>query len=65
MRLHQQGRSLTVETPAKLNLFLELLGRRPDGYHELETLLISVGLYDTLVFTPADSDQIELVWERV
>ena len=62
MRLHQQGRSLTVETPAKLNLFLELLGRRPDGYHELETLLISVGLYDTLVFTPADSDQIELVW---
>src|SRR5690606_22059398 len=35
--------------PAKLNLFLEVLGKRADGYHELETLMLSVGLYDTLI----------------
>ena len=51
MLLRQQGRTLVVHTPAKLNLFLEVLGKRTDGYHELETLLVSVGLYDTLRFT--------------
>jgi 4-diphosphocytidyl-2-C-methyl-D-erythritol kinase len=34
--------------PAKLNLFLEVLGKRPDGYHELETLMVAVNLCDTL-----------------
>src|SRR5882672_8741762 len=51
MLLWQHGRTLVVHTPAKLNLFLEVLGKRTDGYHELETLMVSVGLYDTLRFT--------------
>lgn len=51
MLLRQQGRTLVVHTPAKLNLFLEVLGKRPDGYHELETLMMTVGHYDTLRFT--------------
>jgi 4-diphosphocytidyl-2-C-methyl-D-erythritol kinase len=34
--------------PAKVNLFLEVLGRRPDGYHEIETLILAVDLFDTL-----------------
>ena len=34
--------------PAKLNVFLEVLGKRADGYHELETLMVVVDLYDTL-----------------
>ncbi|MFM9966656.1 MAG: 4-(cytidine 5'-diphospho)-2-C-methyl-D-erythritol kinase [Planctomycetaceae bacterium] len=55
MLLRQQGRALVVHTPAKLNLFLEILGKRPDGYHELETLMVTVGLYDTLRFTEDDS----------
>ena len=42
---------LLVHTPAKLNLFLEILGKRDDGFHELETLMMTVSLYDTLVFT--------------
>ena len=36
--------------PAKLNLFLEILGKRPDGYHELESLMVAVDLFDTLEF---------------
>lgn len=55
MLLRQQGRALVVHTPAKLNLFLEVFGKRPDGYHELETLMVTVGLYDTLRFTEDDS----------
>jgi len=43
---------MEVLTPAKINLFLEILGRRADGYHEIETLLAAVTLYDSLRFTP-------------
>jgi 4-diphosphocytidyl-2-C-methyl-D-erythritol kinase len=36
--------------PAKVNLFLHILGRRPDGYHELQTVFQFAGLCDTLSF---------------
>src|SRR6187401_3437276 len=49
-----------VLAPAKLNLFLEILGRRPDGYHEVETLMVAVDLYDTLTFAADASGQISL-----
>lgn len=58
MLLRQKGRTLVVHSPAKLNLFLEVLGKRTDGYHELETLMVTLGQYDTLRFseeTSADS----------
>jgi 4-diphosphocytidyl-2-C-methyl-D-erythritol kinase len=35
--------------PAKINLFLRVVGRRPDGYHELHSLMCAVALYDRLV----------------
>ena len=40
-----------ILAPAKLNLFLEVLARRPDGYHEIESLMVTVDLHDTLTFT--------------
>ncbi len=41
--------AFTVRCPAKLNLFLEVLGRRPDGYHDVETLMVPLaGLVDRL-----------------
>jgi len=46
--------------PAKLNLFLHVTGRRPDGYHTLQTLFRFVGLEDTLRFTPRSDDQVVL-----
>jgi 4-diphosphocytidyl-2-C-methyl-D-erythritol kinase len=46
-------RSLTVRTPAKLNLGLEILGRRADGYHEIRTVMATIGLFDTLRITAA------------
>lgn len=52
--------SLVVATPAKLNLFLEITGKRPDGYHDLETLMVAVDLYDTLELKARTDGVIEL-----
>ncbi|MDR3632818.1 MAG: 4-(cytidine 5'-diphospho)-2-C-methyl-D-erythritol kinase [Isosphaeraceae bacterium] len=49
-----------VLAPAKLNLFLEVLGKRPDGYHELESLMVAVDLYDTLSFADDASGRVTL-----
>jgi 4-diphosphocytidyl-2-C-methyl-D-erythritol kinase len=48
MRISFAGDWVAASAPAKLNLFLELLARRWDGYHELETLMVPVDLCDTL-----------------
>lgn len=60
MRIHQHQQQLIVHAPAKLNLFLRVLGKRPDGFHELRTLFISIGLYDTLTFALSTTDEISL-----
>jgi len=41
-------RTLTVPAPAKLNLFLHVTGRRPDGYHTLESLFVALDLGDSI-----------------
>lgn len=40
--------SVTIRAPAKINLFLHILGQKPNGYHELQTLFQFVSLYDHL-----------------
>lgn len=45
---------LAVRSSAKLNLFLEVLGRRADGYHEIETVFQEIGVHDRLEFERAD-----------
>jgi 4-diphosphocytidyl-2-C-methyl-D-erythritol kinase len=44
---------LTRTCPAKLNLGLEVIGRRPDGYHELVTIFVPLSLADTLTVAHA------------
>jgi 4-diphosphocytidyl-2-C-methyl-D-erythritol kinase len=41
---------------AKLNFYLDVIRKRPDGYHDIETIFQSVSLYDTLKFTPNPSE---------
>src|SRR5262245_9652080 len=52
MNLRQKEPTWNVPAPAKLNFYLDVLGRRRDGFHELETLMVPVQLYDSLSFTP-------------
>jgi 4-diphosphocytidyl-2-C-methyl-D-erythritol kinase len=43
-----------------VNLFLQVLGRRQDGYHDLRTLMVSLQLFDTLSFEPVHNEEITL-----
>jgi 4-diphosphocytidyl-2-C-methyl-D-erythritol kinase len=47
--------SLTETAPAKVNLTLRVTGRRPDGYHELESLVAFTRVGDRLAFAPGDA----------
>ena len=61
MIVRQLGHNhVEVLASAKLNLFLEILGRRGDGYHDLESLMVSVNLFDHLEFFDDPSGQITL-----
>ncbi len=42
------ARTIRIEAPAKINLFLEVIGKRPDGYHNLATLFAKISLTDEL-----------------
>lgn len=46
--------ALTTRAPAKINLSLHVLGRRADGYHELESLVAFAGVGDRLTLTPGE-----------
>jgi 4-diphosphocytidyl-2-C-methyl-D-erythritol kinase len=56
--------TVVVRAPAKVNLYLEVLAKRPDGYHEIQTLMVAVGLYDTLEFTEDASGEVRLTCDR-
>ncbi len=49
----------TLKAPAKINWFLNVLGRRDDGYHNIVSVMQMIDLYDTLTFKKADSIIIE------
>ncbi|WP_163559560.1 4-(cytidine 5'-diphospho)-2-C-methyl-D-erythritol kinase [Halomonas sp. NO4] len=51
---------LTLPAPAKLNRLLHIVGRRPDGYHELQTLFQFLDHGDTLHLRPRDDGEIRL-----
>lgn len=47
----------SFRAPAKINLFLEILGKRPDGYHELSTVMHTIDLCDVLTFKRVPAEQ--------
>jgi 4-diphosphocytidyl-2-C-methyl-D-erythritol kinase len=65
------ARGLTVRAPAKVNLFLEVKSKRADGFHEVETLMVPIGLYDTLIMGVRDDhrvcfrcESLDRLWSR-
>lgn len=52
---------LTVKAPAKINLALDVTGKLPNGYHTIESIFQTVGIYDTVTAEITDGNSIELV----
>jgi len=50
--------TLTLSAFAKVNLGLRVLGKRADGYHELDTIFQTVSLHDTIKIAPTDDSEI-------
>ncbi|MBR3665590.1 MAG: 4-(cytidine 5'-diphospho)-2-C-methyl-D-erythritol kinase [Ruminococcus sp.] len=53
--------NLTVKAYGKLNLYLDVTGKREDGYHLLRSVMQSVSVHDTLSFEISDGEGIELI----
>src|SRR5579862_9831332 len=53
-------KSVRVPAYAKVNLRLDVLGRRPDGYHELRTIFQAISLHDTLIMEAKREPGIDL-----
>lgn len=49
--------TLAVEAPAKINLSLRIIGKRPDGYHQLESLMLKLALADRLLLKRREDDR--------
>lgn len=55
---HSSAEAFTEAAPAKVNLALHVIGRRPDGYHELESLVVFVDVADEVVAHPSKADRL-------
>lgn len=51
-------RTIVAQAPAKLNLFLHVVGRSANGYHQLQSLFTRIDLFDTLTFTLRDDGRV-------
>jgi 4-diphosphocytidyl-2-C-methyl-D-erythritol kinase len=48
--------SYTVKAPAKINFALDVLGKRPNGYHDVAMIMQTIALYDTITLSKLDSE---------
>ncbi|MBR4632576.1 MAG: 4-(cytidine 5'-diphospho)-2-C-methyl-D-erythritol kinase [Elusimicrobia bacterium] len=55
---------MIVKAPAKINLYLEIINKRQDGYHNIESVMHTVSLFDILEFSETELNRIELVCEN-
>ena len=55
------GDGLSVLAPAKINLSLLIAGKRPDGFHEIETIMAKIDWYDEILIQPGRQTGIELI----
>ena len=53
-------KTFRIKAYAKINLGLDVLRRRPDGYHEVKMIMQTVDLYDDLEFTKLAEDEIRI-----
>jgi len=56
---------ISLQSPAKINLFLFILGRREDGYHNIYSLVQVVDLVDTVEIERSDRTEIEFIGTKI
>ena len=54
-------RKIKVKTPAKINLTLEVLNRREDGFHNIQSIMQTISLYDYLTFEVSQNNGVEIL----
>ncbi len=54
-------KSVTVKCPAKINLTLEIVNRREDGFHNIKSIMQMVDLYDTLTISVSENSHNEII----
>jgi 4-diphosphocytidyl-2-C-methyl-D-erythritol kinase len=59
--MSRESASISLAAPAKINLSLRILGKRPDGFHELETLMTPIGLADRIEVSHGGGKGIEFL----
>ena len=55
---------VTIKAPAKINLTLDVIGEKPDGYHELRMIMQTIDLCDELSIAHTGSPKIELTMDK-
>ena len=53
-------KSVRILAPAKVNLGLAILGKRPAGYHNIDTILAMIDLFDEITLTPRSDEIISI-----
>ena len=53
-------KKIKVKAPAKINLTLEVLNKREDGFHDIRSIMHTINLYDYLTFTVEDAKEIQI-----
>lgn len=53
-------KTVSVQCPAKINLTFDIVGKRSDGYHDIETLFQSISLEDQLTFSIVEATELDL-----
>jgi len=64
MRIELKMNTFRIKAYAKINLGLDVLRRRPDGYHEVKMIMQTVDLYDDLEFTKLAEDEIRIFTDK-
>ncbi len=60
----REGRRLAARARAKINLFLEVTGRRADGYHDIDSVFLEIDLADEISASPTEDGRVELVCDN-
>jgi 4-diphosphocytidyl-2-C-methyl-D-erythritol kinase len=58
------GKTRFVQSYAKINLTLDVLKKRADGYHELVTIMQTIDIHDTISLSMTDEDQVKIICDR-